>query len=581
MRPRMTPMVRGMRGRTTNPLLRAGAAFLLLAVAGCAQNPASLPQRHMVSAANPHAARAGLEILRAGGSAVDAAIATQAVLTLVEPQSSGIGGGAFLMHFDGKDRRVAAYDGRETAPAAARPDMFLDKGGKRPKFIDAVVGGRSVGVPGVLRMLEMAHRRHGKLPWRRLFQPAITLAEKGFRVSPRLHRMIGLAKRLKDFPAARAYFFTKDGKPVAAGAVLKNRPLATTLRRIAAGGADAFYKGPIAGDIVAAVQTSLVNQGTLTAEDLAGYRAKSRAPLCRPYREWRVCSMPPPTSGGLAVLQILGLLESYDLGRLEPGSAPAVHLISEASRLAYADRNTYAADPDFVAVPVDGLLDRRYLDRRARRISAARSMGKALPGLPRRRGSAEFGVDRSLELPSTSHFSIVDGDGNAVSMTTTIENIFGSRLMVRGFMLNNELTDFSLVPVIGGRPVANRVEPGKRPRSSMTPVIVTDKEGRLLMVVGSPGGSRIITYVAKTLIAALDWRLSMQAAIDLPNHANRNGPTELEKGTRIERIRAALQRLGHKVRVGRLGSGLHGIRITPAGLDGGADRRREGVALGD
>lgn len=562
------------------PLIAAIAAAV--PVWGCApQRLPPLPQHHMVAAANPYAAEAGREMLRAGGSAVDAAIAVQAVLTLVEPQSSGIGGGAFLLHYDAATGAVAAYDGRETAPASARPAMFLTESGAKPGFLDAVVGGRSVGVPGVLRMLELAHGRHGTLPWRRLFAPAIRLAERGFEVSPRLHEMISRAGRLRDFSAARAYFFTEAGRPVPAGATLRNPPLARTMKRIAENGADVFYEGEIARDIASTVRSAAASPGGMTAADIAGYRAKEREPLCRPYRVWRVCGMPPPTSGGMAILQILGMVEGFDIGRLGPGSPLAVHLISEASRLAYADRGVYLADPDFVEVPVSGLLDRRYLASRARLIAAGRSMGKATAGLPGRKGDAGRGADASRELPSTSHISIVDGAGNAVSMTTSVENIFGSRLIVRGFVLNNQLTDFSFVPTAGGRPVANRVEPGKRPRSSMSPVIVLDRDGRLVMTVGSPGGSRIIAYVVKTLIAVLDWELGMQAAIDLPNHANRNGPTELERGTALEAVAPALRRLGHEVRITALGSGVHGIRVSPEGLDGGADRRREGVALGD
>lgn len=557
--------------------------LLLTALNACVQPDPSLPQRHMIAAANPLAARAGLEMLRAGGSAVDAAIAAQMVLALVEPQSSGIGGGAFLLHYDRKSERVAAYDGRETAPKGARPDMFLGPGGKKPKFIDAVVGGRPVGVPGVVRMLELAHRRHGKLPWRRLFAPAIGLAENGFKVSRRLHRAIGRAKRLKDLPAARRYFFTAQGAPWPVETVLRNPALADTFRRLGDKGASAFYTGPVARDMVAAVRGSPIQPGALSLADLKSYRAKERKPLCRPYREWRVCAMPPPTSGGIAVLQILGLLERFDMARVERGAA-AVHLISEASRLAYADRAVYAADADFVSVPVRGLLDKDYLIHRSQSISGARSMGTANPGLPRTdqgAGLKNRGADASLELPSTSHLSVVDGDGNAVSMTTTIENIFGSRLMVRGFMLNNQLTDFSLVPTVNGRPIANRVQPGKRPRSSMSPVIVLDDGGRLVMVAGSPGGSRIIAYVAKTLIAALDRGMSMQEAIDAPNHANRNGTTDLEKGTALELAAPALKALGHEVRIRALVSGVHGIRVTPAGIEGGADKRREGVALGE
>ena len=567
--------------RPARALLLAVTAAISIILAACTvPETGGLPRRHAIAAANPHAARAGLEMLRAGGSAVDAAIAAQAVLTLVEPQSSGIGGGAFMLHYEGRSRRVDAYDGRETAPAAAGPGLFLGPDGNRMKFLEAVVGGRSVGVPGVLRMLEMAHRAHGKLPWARLFQPAIRLARDGFAISPRLHYFIGRAKGLETFATGRRYFFTPDGTPKPVGARLANPALAATLERIATGGAVAFYTGELARRIVATVRDAPNNPGLLSLADLAGYRAVKRPALCRPYRNRRVCTMPPPTSGGLTTLQILGLLERFDMASVAPESATAIHLISEASRLAYADRDAYIADPDFAKVPVEGLLRPSYLATRSGMISAARSMGKAPAGIPGRRAQAPP-VSAAPELPSTSHFTVVDGDGNAVSMTTSIENIFGSRLMVGGFMLNNQLTDFSFRPEISGRKVANRVEPGKRPRSSMAPTMVLDDGGSLVLAVGSPGGSRIIGYVARTLIAVIDWRLSLPAAFALPNHVNRNGPTDLEKATPITTRALALQSLGHEIRLRRLTSGLHGIRVTEAGLEGAADPRREGVALGD
>ena len=540
-----------------------------------------LPRRHMISSANPLASAAGRDILRAGGSAVDAAIAAQAVLTLVEPQSSGIGGGAFLMHFRKSDGSVAAYDGREAAPAAIRPDVFLTADGKRRQFRDVSTGGAPVGVPGILRMLAMAHEEHGRLPWARLFDRAIALSENGFEISPRLHAMIARSKDLKDFAAARAYFLTPDHAAKPAGTLLHNPALADTYRRIAEGGAAAFYDGDIARDIATAVVTAPRNPAKITIADIAGYRAKKRTPVCRPYRQWRLCAMPPPTAGGITTLQILGLLERFDMGRVAPSSVQAVHLISEASRLAYADRRRYIGDPDFVAVPVDGMLDPAYLRLRAEQISAGESMGKASPGRPRGSETAALADDDREGFPSTSHLSVIDGDGNAVSMTTTIERAFGSRLMVRGFLLNNQLTDFAYIPYRDGRQVANAVAPGKRPRSSMSPTLVFAPDGKLFATIGSPGGSRIIAYVAKALIGILDWKLDMQAAIDLPNHVNRNGATELENNTILTGHTAALRKLGHEVRTRSLVSGLHGIRVTPNGYDGGADRRREGVALGD
>ena len=546
-----------------------------------ARRAADLSRRHMVAAANPLAAQAGLEMLRAGGSAVDAAIAAQAVLTLVEPQSSGIGGGAFLLHFRKSDARIDAYDGRETAPAALRPRIFEAPDGTRRAFRDAASGGQAVGVPGVLRMLALAHRAHGKLPWARLFDPAIRLSEDGFAVSPRLHRMIDAAPGLAAFPAARAYFLTDAGAALPVGSLLRNPALGDTYRRIAAEGEAAFYRGDVAADIVSAVRDAARNPGTLTAEDLAGYTAKQRPVLCRPYRVWRVCGMPPPTSGGVAVLQILGLLERFDLARHAPGSPQAIHLFAEAARLAYADRNRYLGDPDFVAVPVDGLLDPAYLARRAALISPSAAMEAVAPGLPPGARHAAQEDGHSAAYDSTSHLSAVDGDGNAVSMTTSVERPFGSYLMVRGFLLNNQLTDFAFLRGPASRPVANAPAPGKRPRSSMSPVLVFDMSGNLMAAVGSPGGPRIIMYVAKTLIGLLDWRLGMQAAIDLPNIALRGRTVEIERASAAAGAGEALRALGHRVEIRALTSGLHGIRLTEAGFDGGADRRREGVAIGD
>lgn len=549
------------------------------ALIGPAEAEPALAHHHMIAAANPHAAEAGLAMLRRGGSAVDAAIAAQAVLGLVEPQSSGIGGGAFLLHYDAKSHAVESYDGRETAPAAATPELFLDASGKPLGFLQAVVGGRSVGVPGVLRMLELAHKAHGKLPWADLFQPAIDLAEHGFVISPRLHYLIATDTALAGTAAAKAYFFTAASEPKPAGGLLRNPDYADTLRRIAKAGAGAFYGGAIAADIVAAVRAA-ANPGGLTLADLAAYRAKERGSLCRPYRRWQVCGMPPPSSGGIAELQILGLLEHFDLDRLSPTSAAAVHLVGEASKLAFADRDTYVADTDFLGVPVAGLLDRDYLAARARLIDPKTSIGHAKAGEPPRRAGF-YAPQLSDEIPSTSHLSIVDDDGNAVAMTTTVEGPFGSRLFVRGFILNNQLTDFSFVPSIDGVPVANRVEPGKRPRSSMSPTLVLDDKGNFLLAIGSPGGSRIIGFVTEALLGVLDWRLDPQAAVELPHYLNRNGPTELEAETPLETLQGALEALGEDIRLARMNSGLHAILRTPQGLQGGADPRREGVALGD
>jgi gamma-glutamyltranspeptidase/glutathione hydrolase len=560
----------------------------LLILSACEHSGAPTAKRHMVAAANPLAVKAGLEILRQGGSAVDAVIATQMVLTLVEPQSSGIGGGAFLLHYTpGKNRPneeavIDAYDGRETAPDSADENLFTDTQGKTIPWRQRMAGGKGVGVPGLLRMLELSHKRHGKLPWARLFDRAIEMAEQGFFVSPRLHAMIKRDRHLKNFPVTRRFFFTQDGKPLPIGTLLKNPALADTLRQVATKGADAFYTGTIAKDIAAAVSNTHHLPAKLTVADISRYQAKRRGILCHLYRQWQICGMPPPTSGGIAIAQILTMLEPIDIARIPAASAQAVHLISEASKLAFADRNQYVGDPDFIKVPVAGLLDRNYLKARAAMISADKAMGKATPGVPPRLSQNEYAPDTGDNRPiSTSHISVIDEKGNAVSMTTTIGTAFGSRIMVRGFMLNDELTDFASVPHLNGRPKANRVEARKRPRSSMSPTIVTDQEGKLVMAVGSPGGSSIIGYVLKALIAGLDWKMTMQDAIALPNFLNKNRKTELEKGTSLEKIAPALRKLGHQIDIRRKTSGLHGIRVRSGGYEGGADPRREGVARGD
>ncbi|NHZ96881.1 gamma-glutamyltransferase [Massilia sp. CCM 8734] len=546
-------------------------------------------KKFMVAAANPLAVDAGYQILRKGGSAIDAAIATQLMLTLVEPQSSGIGGGAFLMHYDGKN--VQAFDGRETAPAAADEHLFQNKDGTPLSRTAGVVGGRSVGAPGVLRMLEMAHRQHGKLPWKALFAPAIAMADKGFPVSQRLNGMLMFDQHLRKDPVAAAYFYDKDGNPWPIGHQLRNPALAATLREIAAGGADAFYKGRIAKDIAAKVAGHPTNPGLLTAADIAGYQPKVRAPVCSDYRAYTVCGMPPPSSGGIAVAQMLGMLETRDMRAYAPVNGvlgfEAVHVFTEAGRLAYADRNRYAADTDFVPLPgrgIPSLIDKAYLRQRASLIGD-KSMGTASAGTPPGMEVA-WGLDNAIETPSTSHFVVVDGKGAGLSMTTTVEDAFGSRQMVDGFILNNQLTDFSFDSVDAGGPVANRVQAGKRPRSAMSPTVVFDRQsGKLVLAIGSPGGPAIINYVAKTLVGTLDWGLNVQQAISLPNFGSRNGPTELETGRFSPAVQEELKAHGHALRSYEMTSGLHGVqRILIHGEPwwfGGADPRREGVAKGD
>ncbi len=534
-------------------------------------------QQQMVVAANPHAARLGYDLLESGGTAIDAAIAVQAALNLVEPQSSGIGGGAFILYWDAADRRLYTFDARETAPAAATPDLFLENGVALP-WREAIVGGRSVGVPGVLRGLELIHQRYGRLPWSSLFEGAATLAEQGFVVSPRLARLVAYRFHpgLYRLQPAADYFYP-GGESLAEGTLLRNPELAHSLRMIAKEGADYFYRGPLARQIVEAVRSSEVRPGRLTLEDMAAYRVREREPLCGDYRVYVVCSMDQPSSGGTALLQMLGLLEAWDLPSYGPESVDALHLFTQASRLAYADRERYSADPDFVPVPVAGLLDADYLARRGAVISLDRDMGTAVAGEPEQ--AQARADDDSYELPSTSHMSIVDRYGNALSMTTSIEMAFGSSVMVGGFLLNNQLTDFSLSPEREGRPVANRVQPGKRPRSSMTPVMVFNGDSSLRALLGSPGGSRIINYVAKTVLGILDWDLTPQEAIELPNITNRNDLTTVEKGLVSEQLVRALEARGHEVTVADLNSGVHAIGIKDGVLHGGADPRREGQAL--
>ena len=501
----------------------------------------------MVAAAHPLAVEAGYDVLKRGGSAVDAAIAVQMVLGLVEPESSGIGGGAFLVHWSEKTHHVTTYDGRETAPAAARADRFMNDG-RRMRFMEAVLSGRSVGVPGVLRMLELAHEKHGRLSWAELFAPAIKLAEEGFEVPPRLAQVLEQEKPLREDPAARRIFYS--------GLKIRNPEYAATLRAVAANGAGAFYKGAIAADIARSVRA---HGGDMTEADLASSRALERAPVCGPYRVWRLCSMGPPSSGGVAVLQILGILESTGFAAAAPESEEAVHLFSEAAKLAYADRAAYLGDPAFSSIPLQRLLDPGYLRSRAGLIHE-KAMRRAPPG------------DRE---GGTSHLSIVAPDGEAVAMTTTIESSFGSRIMVRGFLLNNQLTDFDFAP--GG---ANQPGPGKRPRSSMAPTLVF-RGNQLQLAVGSPGGSSIINYVARTLVGVLDWQLDIQAAIEAPNFGSRNGPLEIEADSRLVPLAKPLAARGHIVELLPLQSGLHGVERVPGGWRGGADPRREGVARGD
>ena len=550
------------------------------AASGLSTKAAVIADHFMVSAANPLAVKAGYDVLKAGGSAIDAMITVQTVLGLVEPQSSGLGGGAFVVYYDAEKNELTTFDGRETAPAAVTPELFQDKDGKPLAFFDAVVGGRSVGTPGTVKLMSDLHARYGRQSWEYLLKPAQEMAETGFKVSHRLASAIEQDKeRLKHYPDTRQYFFKKNGQPLTEGDVLKNPEYARTLGILARQGADAFYHGKIGTQIVKKVQGIKDNPGLLTRSDLASYQIKERSAVCAPYRQYNVCGMGPPSSGTLTVGQVLGISAHANLASLPRNSAEAWQVIGDATRLAFADRNRYMADTDFVPVP-QGLLDQQYLAERAKLITKGTALTQVAPGTPDWDKPVARADDQSLELPSTTHISIVDKGGNIVSMTSSIENGFGSRVMSSGFLLNNELTDFSFRSYKQGYPIANRVEPGKRPRSSMTPVIVM-KDERPYLVLGSPGGARIIGYVANTLIRHLEWGIPIQAAIDLPNLQNRSGVYELEAGTNAEALKKLLEDMGYQVKITDLNSGLQAIQFDNGRLIGASDPRREGIAMGD
>jgi len=606
-------------------MMRRVAAALLALLSACATAPSRAPdaadvaarqpeaasgyhakpgwsaRRFAVAAANPLATEAGYQILKGGGSAIDAAVAVQMVLTLVEPQSSGIGGGAFMLHWDGQ--RVQAFDGRETAPAEADERLFLQPDGQPMPFMQAVVGGRSVGVPGALRVLELAHQRHGTLPWARLFEPAIALAEQGFTVSPRLHELLQGESSLKRQPNAAQFYYDASGQAWPVGHRLTNPALAAVLRAVAASGSAAFYRGPIAQDLVRRVRMHPDNPGRISERDLASYEAKVREPMCDEWQaRYRVCGFPPPSSGHIAVMQLLKMLQfnPADGAPLQDGvPTPAwLHQYTEAARLAFADRAQYVADPDFVAPPAGrwtSLLDDGYLRQRARAIGPS-SMQRASPGVPAPsralswRQAWRYGLQPEQPEHGTSHISIVDAQGHAIAMTTTIEAVFGARILADGgtglpggYLLNNQLTDFSLAPAdADGRPIANRVQPGKRPRSSMAPTLVFDRrDGRLLLSAGSPGGATIIHYTAKALLGCLDWGLDAQQAVSLPNFGSLNGPTLLERGRFPPATIDALRARNHVVQEVEMTSGLQVLQRTPEGWFGGADPRREGIVRGD
>lgn len=557
------------------------SALFCVLPAGAASAISPVARHHMIAAANPYAAEAGRDMLRAGGSSVDAAIAAQAVLTLVEPESSGIGGGAFLMLWDPTQKKITSFDGRETAPATATPGMFLDGAGHPRPHGDAIPGGLSVGVPGVLAMLYMAHEKYGRLPWARLFEPAIRLSENGFPVGKKLARTLRAFPQALWSPEVKAYFTKSDGTVVGEGDVLKNPQLAATLRSIATGGPEVFYHGALAAAMADKVQQASRNPGGLRVTDLAAYRAIERAPVCASYRVWRICSMAPPSSGGIAVVQILAMLERFPAADLKSGTLTGVHLFAQASRLAFADRAAYLGDPAFVSIPVQGLIDRKYLAARSRLIDPARDMGEAKAGDPP--GAPRVRVPQHInEVGGTSHMSIVDDRGVAVAMTTTVESYFGAQMMVGGFFLNNQLTDFSFDPLRDGMPAANAPGPGKRPLSSMSPTLVFDAKGKFLLALGSPGGPAIIPYVSGALLALLDGGVRPQEAVALPHVVEMNGPLMLEKDDGLSSLVPALEAMGYVVKNSASEiSGLHIVEKNVRGYSGAADPRRDGVAVGD
>ncbi|MFV3128189.1 gamma-glutamyltransferase [Niveispirillum sp. KHB5.9] len=530
----------------------------------------------MVSSADPRATEAGREILRQGGSAADAAAALMLALTVVEPESSGIGGGGFMLYHPAGTKDTFSYDGREEAPAAAKPDRFM-KNGQEMDYEDARSGGLSVGVPGNIRLIELAHARHGKLPWRALFQPAIKLARDGYVVTPRMVKYLKeQTPLLKVSKEAQELYYLPDGTPKPAGSVIKNPKLADLLTLVAEQGADAFYKGPAADRLRAAVANSPRHASVITADDMIAYRAVPRPPVCGTYRVYTVCGMGPPSSGGIAVLSILKQMEGFDIPAMGKDSVEAWHILGESMRLAYADRAKWLGDPDHVKVPVDGLTDPAYIKERGKLIDPKKAMPKALPGTPKDAPRVSDILDN--EIPGTTHFSVADEWGNVASMTSTIEDIYGSGIIVDGYVLNNELTDFNFVPDIDGVPTANRVEPGKRPRSSMSPSIVYDQNGQVVLAIGAAGGPTIIAQVAKAIVGVLDWKLDVQTAIALPTFMGNGDVLRIEAGTPVGAMADKLRAMGHEVQVDDFGGKLNGIDKVTGQWRGGADPRSNGTA---
>ncbi|MCJ2376975.1 gamma-glutamyltransferase [Vibrio sp. ZSDZ34] len=559
---------------------QAADAFAPESSTGITDQKLVIAKHWMVTAANPIAAKTGADVLARGGNAIDAMVAVQLMLGLVEPQSSGIGGGSFLVYWDEKSQRLTTFDGRETAPLQAHGNLFLNEQGKPMEFYDAVVGGRSVATPGTVALLWHTHQKYGKLDWSSLIEPVITTAQNGFPISARLATLIEKDKAfLSRYPDTRQYFFHSDGQPKSQGIVLKNSAYANTLALLSKNGISGFYRGEVAQSIVNAVTHAQDNPGLLNKQDLMQYQVIEREPVCAPYKQYQVCGMGPPSSGAIAIGQIMMTIAPFELDKSNADNLTSWQILAEASRLAFADRGLHAADSDFYPVPVTGLLDQNYVRSRSELIKPNKALKKVSPGTPPDTLVNQASVGSTLELPSTSHFNIVDANGNVVSMTSSIENVFGSRLMASGFLLNNELTDFSFVATKNGLPVANRIEAGKRPRSSMSPTIVMKNDNPYL-AIGSPGGSRIIGYVAQSLVAHLDWNLDIQKAINQPKMINRFGEMDIEINTPLANYATQFESMGYRVKIRDLNSGLHAIRITDEGLEGAADPRREGVAIG-
>jgi len=534
-------------------------------------------KNYMISSSEILASEVGAKILAKGGNAIDAAIASQMVLNVIEPHASGIGGGLFLVYYDAKTKKTIYFNGREIAPEGAFSRMFLDEYNRPRKFFDVVGGGLSVGTPGALKALKEAHQKYGKLPWKELFTPAIKIANDGFVLSEKIHVILEQVPYLKEYDGMRIYFDSKL-KPHKTGTIIKNYELAKTFEDIANNGIETFYSGKIASNIVNAVQSSKTNPGFLSLQDLKNYKVKTGKLICSTYRvKYKICSMPIPSAGGITVLQTLGILENFDLAKIKPSSPEAIHLITEATRLSYADRNHYIADVK--NVPIKEMLDKEYLLKRSQMISFDKSIKKVTHG-----NIADYQqqiVGKVFEKPSTTHLSIIDKYGNAVAMTSSIEYLFGSALKVNGFILNNQLTDFSFIPEINGKEVANRIEPFKQPRSSMSPIFVFDNKDKLIMVVGSPGGPRISQFVTKTIIAYLDWNLDIQQAISMPNFVALNDKLELEKRTEITQLKSSLKRKGHNIIITDITSGINAIVVKNNKIYGGADPRRQGSAIGN